>query len=141
MSIRQHAPQVLKTFADRTVKRHSRAAMTWLHVREDGLTALSPDSYEQAAGHLRAIQYATGLEPNQVCDALRIHGWRRRGVIPQSAYGFRFRMTKAAALAARATGRKRHEAPPTDERIATRPTRRVAIYRPPSTLTNQETTK
>lgn len=127
---RQQPPTVLKTFADRAVKRHCRAAITWLRARDPACTVLSPDAFDQAAGNLRAVQYATGLTPAQVCDALRIHGWRRRGVLPQSTMNYRFRMTKAAAVAARTSGRKRHEDGPSADQIAARPTRRQALYRP-----------
>lgn len=118
----------LKTFADPIVKRHCSAAMTILRVRDSACKVLDPQTFEQAAGHLRAIQKATGLTPPQVCDALRIHAWRRRGVMPYSANGQRFRMTlrqyeDAHSLQGRI--RRAHGADAIPQ-----PGRRVKLYRP-----------
>lgn len=126
---RQYLAPTPKTFADVVVKRHAAAALTWLSVRDTALKSLPTYRYFEAAGHLRAIQYATHLTPPQVCDLLHIYGWRRRHVMPQYTMGYRFRMTKAAAVAARTSTRKRHEAGPSPEQIASRPTRRPKRFK------------
>lgn len=131
----------LKTFADRAVKRHCRAAITLLRARDRALTVLDPDTYDVAAGHLKAVQKATGLTPPQICDALRIHGWRRRHMLPQSGGGFRFRMGQAAVDAMHTTaGRVRHHRAgrvATDAQLAAKPTSRTKLFRPRDAQTSQ----
>lgn len=117
-------------FDTKPVKQHCRAALTWLRVRSPKTKALDPESLTEAAGHLRAIAEATGLTPPQVCDVLHIHGWRRRGVMPPSGYGFRFRMRRREAIQARTVTQKHpFDGLVTETMIAARPHKRIKRFR------------
>src|SRR4051812_2492600 len=117
-------------FTNPLVKRHVSAAKTLLRIRDAEVNGLDDDALDSAAGHLRAIQKATGLTPQQVCDALRIHGWRRRGVLPQSGGAIRFRLRTRDRVARRMVGGSTAGGVPTHEEWVARPKHRSKIYRP-----------
>jgi hypothetical protein len=87
-------------------QRHAVNALAVLRLRgvESRSAPLDPETYDQAAGHLRAICKITGETPGDLCTRLGITGYRRQRLIPGGRPGDPFRLPKAVRERKRRAG-------------------------------------